>query len=116
MTYKNDINLPELPVPTHTAGYLRESPKLYDEVVLLEYARAAVLADRERRDTIEQQIQRAAQHLPEGWRIAVEAEKDAGWVSLYTPDGVLVEINADGSPAEHIEQAINAAMAREAQQ
>lgn len=63
----------------------------------------------------EQQIQRAAQHLPEDWRIAVEVEKDSGWVSLYAPDGILVEINEDGSLAEQIEQAINAAMAKEAE-
>lgn len=58
----------------------------------------------------ERQIQRAAQHLPEGWRITVEVEKDAGWVDAFNPDGSRIEIDWTGSLAEQIEQAIDAAM------
>ena len=58
----------------------------------------------------ERQIQRAAQHLPEGWRITVEVEKDAGWVYAFNPDGRRVEIDWVGSLDEQIEQAIDAAM------
>src|SRR5690606_37039983 len=58
----------------------------------------------------ERQIQRAAQHLPEGWRIIVEVERDAGWIDAFNPDGRRIEIDWVGSLAEQIEQAIDAAM------
>ena len=58
----------------------------------------------------ERQIQRAAQHLPEGWRIIVEVERDAGWIDAFNPDGRRIEIDWVGSLAEQIEQAIDATM------
>src|SRR5690606_25429804 len=64
-----------------------------------------------RKDAVtERQIQRAAQHLPEGWRITVEVEKDAGWVDAFNPDGSRIEIDWIGSLAEQIEHAIDTAM------
>jgi len=61
----------------------------------------------------ERQIQRAAQHLPEGWRIIVEVERDAGWIDAFNPDGRRIEIDWVGSLAEQIEQAIDAALQEE---
>lgn len=58
----------------------------------------------------EQQIQRAAEELPDGWYIQAHVEKGSGYVDLYTPAGSLWVEELVGSIAEQIEQAIDAAM------
>lgn len=85
----------------------------YGSVALLdEKERLQAECDQMRKDAATgRQIDRAAQHLPEGWSITVEVEKDAGWVDVCDPSGASLVIDLIGSLAEQIEQAIDAAMA-----
>lgn len=38
-------------------------------------------------DLIQDALNHAASHLPEGWNITIEVERSAGYVSLHDPDG-----------------------------
>ena len=37
--------------------------------------------------TLDQAVEYAAEHLPEGWKIEICVEKGAGWCDLYDPEG-----------------------------
>lgn len=94
--------------PMHKVG------ENYEEIELIrlsDYKKLAAEFEKLRKEAgTERQIQRAAQHLPEGWRIIVEVERDAGWIDAFNPDGRRIEIDWVGSLAEQIEQAIDTAM------
>lgn len=44
---------------------------------------------------LERAIERAAEHLPQGWNIHISVENGAGWVLAERPDGTEVEMYAD---------------------
>lgn len=58
----------------------------------------------------EQQLQRAARQLPEGCCVAVEVEKDSGYVGLYFHGDEIVFGEPSDGTADRIKAAISAAM------
>ena len=63
-------------------------------------------------DALDAACQRACMELPEGMSMAIQLERDAGWIELHDSDGEQIELpNADGSLAEQVHQAIDAARA-----
>lgn len=63
-------------------------------------------------DALDAACQRACMELPEGMSMAIQLERDAGWIELHGSYGDQIELpNADGSLAEQVHQAIDAARA-----
>ena len=56
--------------------------------------------------TLEENINRAAHELPEGWIIEIGVENGAGWVNLNTPDGNSVDVSGAGTITEQVSEAI----------
>jgi len=60
-------------------------------------------------------IEHAAEHLPEGWRISVEVERGAGWVALWDECGIMdrardeLERDCETSLADTVEKAVKIA-------
>jgi hypothetical protein len=58
--------------------------------------------------TLDEAMQKAAGHLPDGWTVGVVCERGAGWIELHNPAGD--QINFDSSPdktlAEQVDDAI----------
>lgn len=48
--------------------------------------------------SLDDAIEYAAQHLPEGWNVYVCVEKDAGWVELMNPMTELIDVDRDDQP------------------
>lgn len=106
--YSQALELAEPPYPTEVEPLIRLADY---QRLQADHERLQAECEKLRKDAgTERQIQRAAQHLPEGWRITVEVEKDAGLVDAFNPDGSRIEIDWIGSLAEQIEQAIDTAM------
>ncbi|SFQ70526.1 hypothetical protein SAMN05216578_102287 [Halopseudomonas formosensis] len=106
--YSQALELAEPPYPTEVEPLIRLADY---QRLQADHERLQAECEKLRKDAAtERQIQRAAQHLPEGWRITVEVEKDAGWIDAFNPDGSRIEIDWIGSLAEQIEQAIDTAM------
>lgn len=57
--------------------------------------------------SLEENINRAAAELPEGWIIEINVERGAGWVSLYDNEGMSVVICEDGTLSEQVSDAID---------
>ena len=63
-------------------------------------------------DALDAACQRACMELPEGMSMAIQLERDAGWIELHGSYGDQIKLpNADGSLAEQVHQAIEAARA-----
>ncbi len=63
-------------------------------------------------DALDAACQRACMELPEGMSMAIQLERNAGWIELHGSYGDQIELlNADGSLAEQVHQAIDAARA-----
>lgn len=45
--------------------------------------------------TLERALERAAEHLPQGWNIRISVENGAGWIRAERPDGTEVELYED---------------------
>lgn len=60
-----------------------------------------------KKSTLEDNIQRAAWELPEGWTIEISVENHSGWVDLQTPDGNSVDVSGDRNLAEQVSEAIS---------
>lgn len=60
--------------------------------------------------TLEEAVEYAARHLPEGWEVSVRVEKDAGFVQLEDPLGERIETDsADTSLADEVAAAVRLA-------
>lgn len=57
--------------------------------------------------TLEENINRAAIELPDGWIVQISVEAGAGWVDLLTPDGNSVDVANAGSMSEQVSEAIS---------
>lgn len=57
---------------------------------------------------LEQQIEHACEHLPEGWRIRIDIEKHSGTVTAIRPDDSEVDMG-DGE-SDITEQFVNACL------
>lgn len=55
---------------------------------------------------LDQALEHAAEHLPQGWTIHVSVENGAGWVRAERPDGTMVEMHEDET--DFVEQVSNA--------
>ncbi len=63
-------------------------------------------------DALDAARQRACMELPKGMGIAIQLERDAGWIELHDSYNDQIKLpNADGSLAEQVHQAIDAARA-----
>lgn len=56
------------------------------------------------------QCDRACEHLPQGWSISIQLEKDAGWVELWSPDGRVELDSGTADLARQVEFAIEMAL------
>jgi hypothetical protein len=62
--------------------------------------------------TIDEAVNIAAGHLPEGWIVAIEVERGAGWVALHDGDGEAVDFDTspDKTLGEQLHDAVNHAI------
>lgn len=55
---------------------------------------------------LEQALEHAAEHLPDGWQIKIEVEKGAGWVTAIRPDET--EVGMSDAEDDFSDQVVNA--------
>ena len=121
--------------PTPRTDEAKQIPEKFDEldyVVHEDFARqletelAAAVADKETLErqrniglktemksmseskcTLEENIDRAARELPDGWIIEINVEAGAGWVTLYDGCGNCVGVCGDRTINEQVSEAIS---------
>ncbi len=109
------------PLPTPDLRDVGTTPKDIQDFLrgyATEYAKAALAAHATQpspaaqEDALDAACQRACMELPEGMSMVIQLEQDAGWIELHGSYGDQVELPiADGSLAEQVHQAIDAARA-----
>lgn len=57
--------------------------------------------------TLEENINRAAAELPDGWIIEINVEAGAGWVTLYDGCGNSLDVAGDRTINEQVSEAIS---------
>jgi len=94
------------------AEVLRIEEGIYGEVYAAMLKAAPQPSPAAQGDALDAACQRACMELPEGMSMAIQLERDAGWIELHGSYGDQIELpNADGSLAEQVHQAIEAARA-----
>ena len=97
-----------------TTGYYGGQPtvRTLDKSLVLPVGLALYPQPAAQGDALDAACQRACMELPEGMSMAIQLERHAGWIELHDSDGEQIELpNADGSLAEQMHEAVNAARA-----